>query len=166
MTYAFDANPLLPTNCWEFGTPDSTNATIRGAFSAPYCWKTVLKGKHPANNESILYSPIFDGGIVKGDTMSFMMRRALNTGSYVQVEVLNYRGEWSRLGARNDGNGINWYNHDLTGSINQVDGPNTPIHYKKLNDLDNSKFQIRFVFRGGGTVNDGIAIDDFQIKRA
>ncbi len=164
--YAFDANPLLPTNCWEFGTPDSTNATIRGAFSAPYCWKTVLKGKHPANNESILYSPIFDGGIVKGDTMSFMMRRALNTGSYVQVEVLNYRGEWSRLGARNDGNGINWYNHDSNWFHQSSGWTKHTYSLQKLNDLDNSKFQIRFVFRGGGTVNDGIAIDDFQIKRA
>lgn len=164
--YAFNANPLLPTNCWEFGTPDSTNTTIRGPYSAPNCWKTVLAGKHPANNESILYSPIFDIGIIKPDTMTFMMRRALNSGSYIHLEFLNDRGEWARLGARNDGNGINWYNNDSSRFENSAGWTKHTYSLQGLDYYIGTKLQIRFVFRSGGSVNDGVAIDNFEIKRA
>ncbi|MFA7081870.1 MAG: GEVED domain-containing protein [Bacteroidales bacterium] len=163
--YAFNVNPLLPTNCWEFGNPDPSNTYIKGPFSAPNCWKTVLAGKHPANNESILYSPIFDIGIIKPDTMTFMMKRELGTGSYVQVEYLNDRGDWARLGAKGDGFGTSWYVNDSNRFEGSANWTKHTYSIQGVNYLGN-KLQLRFVFRGGSTIKDGIAIDDFQIKRA
>ncbi|MFA6704815.1 MAG: GEVED domain-containing protein [Bacteroidales bacterium] len=164
--YAFNANPQLPTNCWEFGTPDSSNTTIKGPYSAPNCWKTKLVGKHPENNESILYSPIFNIGIVKPDTMMFMMRRALNSGSYVHVEFKKYNGEWARLGIMGDPNGFNWYNNDSNRFANSAGWTRHMYSLQSVgSDLGNT-FQIRFVFRAGQSVNDGIAIDNFEIRRA
>ena len=159
-------NPQLPTNCWEFGTPDSSNTTIKGPYSAPNCWKTKLVGKHPENNESILYSPIFNIGIVKPDTMMFMMRRALNSGSYVHVEFKKYNGEWARLGIMGDPNGFNWYNNDSNRFANSAGWTRHMYSLQSIgSDLGNT-FQIRFVFRAGQSVNDGIAIDNFEIRRA
>lgn len=164
--YAFNANPQLPTNCWEFGTPDPDNATIKNAYSEPNCWKTSLSGRHPANNESILYSPMFDIGIIKPDTLMFMMRRAINSGSYVQVEFLNYRKEWQRLGERGDGNGFNWYNNDSNRFENSSGWTQHMYSLKSAGSDMGNTLQIRFVFRGGASVNDGVAIDNFQIRRA
>ena len=41
--YAYNNNPQIPTNCWEFGIPDSTNNVIKGPYSIPNCWKTKLR---------------------------------------------------------------------------------------------------------------------------
>lgn len=165
--YAPNSNPLLPDNCWEFGTPDPTNTTINGPFSTPNCWKTRLSGKYPAGNESILYSPIFDIGLIKPDTLTFMMRRAMNTNTYVYVDFTKHGlTEWTRLGVLNDPGARNWYNNDS----NRFQGNSIwTEHLFSLQSISRylgNYVQFRFVFRSGTSVNDGVAIDNFEIKRA
>lgn len=164
--YAPNSNPLLPDNCWEFGTPDPANLTINGPYSTPNCWKTTLSGKHPANNESILYSPIFDIGIIKPDTLTFMMRRAINSGTYVYIDYTKYGESWSRLGVLNDPAAKNWYNHDSNRFINTANWTEHMFSLQSIKRFLGNKIQFRFVFRSASSVNDGIAIDDFRIKRA
>ncbi len=166
--YAANSNPLLPNNCWEIGTPDSMNATIKGPFSAPNCWKTKLSGKYPSNNESVLYSPIFNINVIKPDTLSFMMRRQLATGTYMHVEYKNYNGTWKRLGAMNDGYGTNWFNDEengFSGNSAWQECIYSIYHIYESGDLGND-VQFRFVFRSANANNDGFAIDDFVLKRA
>lgn len=166
--YPKNINPALPTNCWEFGEPASTNASIKEAYSGSNCWKTVLDGKYPANNESILYSPIFDIGLIKPDTLSFMMRRALSSGSYMYVDYTNWNGDWVRLGAKGDGYGRGWYNSDsnrFEGSQNWSQVAYSLNHLQETSNLGN-KIQFRFVFKSGNATNDGVAIDDIYFKRA
>ncbi|MFA6199693.1 MAG: GEVED domain-containing protein [Bacteroidales bacterium] len=164
--YAFNSNPQLPTNCWEFGTPDSSNITIKGPYSTPNCWKTKLLGKYPINNESILYSPIFDKGIVLPDTLSFMMRRDLASGSYMFIEYKNWNNEWKRLGARDDGWGQNWYDDDSNRFVN------SKVWTETIYSLDHMLYnlgntvQFRFIFHSGSSTKDGIAIDNIEIRRA
>ena len=166
--YAYNASALNPTNCWEMGQPDTDNSAIKSAYSEPNCWKTKLSGTHPQNNESILYSPIFDVNIVKPDTLSFMLRMHTNAGAAkMYVEYLNWEGKWVLLGAKEDGYGDNWYNND----DNYFDGTKswTKVVYslKHLNYLFGNNFQLRFVFSSNsGVRKDGFAIDDFEIKRA
>ncbi len=150
------------------GQPDADNSAIKSAYSEPNCWKTKLSGTHPQNNESILYSPIFDVNIVKPDTLSFMLRMHTNAGAAkMYVEYLNWEGKWVLLGAKEDGYGDNWYNND----DNYFDGTKswTKVVYslKHLNYLFGNNFQLRFVFSSNsGVRKDGFAIDDFEIKRA
>ena len=171
--YAYDASVTSPTNCWEFGRPDSANTLIKAPYSEPNCWKTKISGKHPKNNESILYTPIYDVNVVKPDTMSFMLRMDAVSASdlayttRMHVEYLNWEGKWILLGAKDDGYGENWYNSDE----NHWDGTKswTKVTYslKHINYTLGNKFQLRFVFRSGnGTQKDGFAIDDFSIQRA
>ncbi len=166
--YAYDANFNSPTNCWEMGEPAQTNTVIKTAYTEPNCWKTVLDGKYPKNNESILYSPIFDINIVKPDTMSFMLRMDAAVGqAKMYVEYLNWEGKWVLLGANEDGFGENWYNSEE----NYFEGTRswTKVTYSlnHLNYMFGNTLQFRFVFRSGaGTQKDGFAIDNFDIQRA
>ncbi len=166
--YAPNSNPLLPDNCWEFGTPDPANTTIKGPYSTPNCWKTKLSGKHPANNESILYSPIFDIGLIKPDTMTFMMRRAINTGTFVYVDFKKYgiEGEWARLGVINDPGAHNWYNDDSNRFKGNAIWTEHLFSLQSISRYLGNTVQFRFVFRSGTSTNDGVAIDNFEIKRA
>ena len=166
--YPRNINPSLPTNCWEFGTPAPTNTIIKDPYSAPNAWKTKLEGKYPANNESILYSPIFDIGLVKPDTLKFMMRRALSSGANMYIDYLNWNGKWVRLGAKGDGYGVNWYNGDsnvFEGTQSWSNVSYSLNHLQNSGDLGN-KLQFRFVFKSANATNDGVAIDNFELKRA
>ncbi|MDR0971953.1 MAG: GEVED domain-containing protein [Bacteroidales bacterium] len=169
--FAYNANALIPDNCWEFGVPDSSNTTIKTAYSAPNCWKTKLSGKYPANNESVLYSPIFDISVIKPDTLSFYMRRELGTGSYFFVEYTalssaGYEFRWRRLGTKDDENATNWYNSDS----NRFEGTQGWQERKySLNGVASNfgnVLQLRFVFHSATATKDGIAIDNVEIKRA
>ncbi len=166
--YPRNINPSLPTNCWEFGTPAPTNTIIKDPYSAPNAWKTKLDGKYPSNNESILYSPIFDIGLVKPDTLTFMMRRALSSGANMYIDYLNWNGKWVRLGAKGDGYGVNWYNGDsnvFEGTQSWSNVSYSLNHLQNSGDLGN-KLQFRFVFKSANATNDGVAIDNFELKRA
>lgn len=166
--YAYDANLVNPTNSWQFGTPAETNTTIDAAYSEPNCWKTNLGGKHPKNNESILYSPIFDVNTVKPDTMSFMLRTdaGVNNAS-LHVEYLNWQGKWVLLGAKDDGYGENWYNSDSNCFNGTKSWTKVSYSLEHVNYLFGNNLQFRFVFRSNaGTQKDGFAIDNFEIQRA
>ena len=163
--YPLNINPNLPTNCWQFGTPDSMNNVIKGAYSAPNCWKTQLSGQYPANNESILYSPKFDIGIIKPDTLKFMLRRSLSFGASMYVEYLSWNRTWERLGKKNDKYGVNWYNGDSNRFESTLNW--TEVQYSLDHLLYNmgNEVQFRFVFKSGTNQNDGFAIDDFILER-
>lgn len=166
--YAYDANPANPTNSWQLGTPADTNAVINAAYSEPNCWKTNLVGKHPKNNESILYSPIFDVNTVKPDTMSFMLRSDTRTNvASMQVEYLNWQGKWVLLGAKDDGYGENWYNADSNYFNGTKSWTKVVYSLEHLNYMFGNNLQFRFVFRSNdGVQKDGFAIDNFEIQRA
>lgn len=166
--YAYNNNPQLPTNCWEFGTPDTTNIVIKRPYSAPNCWKTKLSGRYPANNESILYSPIFNIGIVKPDTLAFMMRKSLSAGSYMYVEYLNWNNKWARLGTTDDDWGQNWYNGDSNRFTSQT-GEAWKLRTYSLDHIGynlGNTLQFRFIFHSASSVDDGIAIDNMELRRA
>ncbi|MBP1629178.1 MAG: hypothetical protein H6Q15_71 [Bacteroidetes bacterium] len=165
--YAKNPDPNIPTNCWELGQPSASNTVIKSAFSAPNCWKTNLSGNYPDSNESVLYSPIFDIGIIKPDTLSFMMRRSLAAGSFMYVQYYqDWSDKWVKLGGKNDGYGEEWYNSD-----NGFDG--TKIWTKSTYSMDHlsynlgNKVQFRFVFKSGPSgTSDGFAIDNIELRRA
>jgi len=167
--YAYNNNPQIPTNCWQFGIPDSTNNVIKGPYSIPNCWKTKLSGKYPANNESMLYSPIFNIGVIKADTLSFRMKRALNNTSYVYVEYKNWNDKWVRLGITGDTNALNWYNGDTNRFTGSKDWTLCQYPMSIQSNAGNlgSTVQFRFVFHSGdGNTSDGVAIDDISLHKA
>ncbi len=166
--YAYNASLSNPTNCWEMGTPAATNTTINAAYSDPNCWKTDLDDKAPKNNESILYSPIFDVNIVKPDTMSFMLRRDNTVGNArMYVEYLNWEGKWVLLGSSEDEFADNWYNNEENFFEGSRSWTKVSYSLNHLNYMFGNKLQFRFVFRSkNSTQKDGFAIDDFEIKRA
>lgn len=163
--FAYDVSTTNPTNCWEFGTPAASNSKINAPYSAPNCWKTKLEGNYPANNESYLYTPIYDIGVVKPDTMSFMMRTAFGSGSSMHIEYLNWEGKWVMLGALDDPNATNWYNAE-EGFTTTSTWREVIYSLKSINHLFGNELQFRFVFKSATSRNDGVAIDDFEIKRA
>lgn len=170
--YAYNLNLANPTNCWEMGTPASTNTTIKEAYSAPNCWKTVLDGKYPKNNESILYSPVFNIDLIKPDTLTFMLRSSVTTPTKMTIEYLNWENKWINLTAITDADGgvnaENWYD-DADGTAFTTSRTWRQVSYSlaKVSHLFGNKFQLRFVFRSGnGSQSDGFAIDDISIKRA
>ncbi len=163
--FAYDVNTSNPTNCWEFGTPAASNSKINAPYSEPNCWKTKLEGTYPANNESYLYTPIFDIGVVKPDTMTFMMRTSLATGTSMRIEYLNWEGKWVLLGGVDDPNANNWYNSE-DGFTTTATWREVMYSLKSITHLFGNELQFRFVFKSATSRNDGIAIDDFEIKRA
>ncbi|MEE1225850.1 MAG: GEVED domain-containing protein [Bacteroidales bacterium] len=163
--FAYDVSTTNPTNCWEFGTPAASNSKINAPYSEPNCWKTKLEGNYPANNESYLYSPIYDIGVVKPDTMSFMMRTAFGAGASMHIEYLNWEGKWVMLGALDDPNATNWYNAE-EGFTTTATWREVIYSLKSINHLFGNELQFRFVFKSATSRNDGVAIDDFEIKRA
>ena len=163
--FAYDVSTTNPTNCWEFGTPAASNSKINAPYSAPNCWKTKLEGTYPANNESYLYTPIYDIGVVKPDTMSFMMRTAFGAGSSMHIEYLNWEGKWMMLGGVDDPNATNWYNSE-EGFTTTATWKEIIYSLKPISHLFGNELQFRFVFKSATSRNDGVAIDDFIIKRA
>lgn len=163
--FAYDVSTTNPTNCWEFGTPAASNSKINTPYSEPNCWKTKLEGYYPANNESYLYTPIYDIGVVKPDTMSFMMRTAFASGSSMHVEYLNWEGKWVMLGTVDDPNGTNWYNSEA-GFTTTATWKEVVYSLKSITHLFGNELQFRFIFKSSTSRNDGVAIDNFEIKRA
>lgn len=163
--YAQNPDPEIPTNCWEFGQPASTNLYIKAAYSAPNCWKTKLVGNYPANNVSELISPIFNIGVIRPDTLSFMMKRSLSTGSFMHVEYKNWEGKFVRLGAKNDVYGENWYTTD-NGFEGNTDWVKVVYSLNHIDYLLGNTFQFKFVFKSGTGVSDGFAIDNIELRRA
>ncbi|MCH3924253.1 MAG: GEVED domain-containing protein [Bacteroidales bacterium] len=172
--YADEINPYTPSNCWEYGTPAQTNTTIKSAYSAPNCWKTKLNGTYTRNTESILYSPVFNTGVIKPDTLSFMMKKAMNSGASMTIEYTDWSSRnisephWVKLGAKNDGYGTNWYNDTtgFTGTANAWQKVSYSLEHLNHLGMIGNHMQLRFIFKSNsGTPGDGIAIDDFKLYR-
>ncbi len=163
--FAYDVSTTNPTNCWEFGTPAASNSKINAPYSAPNCWKTMLEGNYPANNESYLYTPIYDIGVVKPDTMSFMLRTAFAAGASMHVEYLNWEGKWAVLGTVDDPNATNWYNTE-EGFTTTATWKEVIYSLKSITHLFGNELQFRFVFKSATSRSEGVAIDDFELKRA
>ena len=168
--YPYELNPSQPTNCWQMGTPGEENTIITQAYSEPNCWKTNINGKYPKNNQSILYSPVFNIELIKPDTLGFMLRTVLGSAN-MTVEYADYRGNWQRLGSygtgnNEDTNGYNWYNSEdgFTGN----NGSWKQVYYSLDHLLANMGItvQFRFVFESGNSATtEGVAIDNFELRR-
>jgi hypothetical protein len=173
--WAKEPNYKYPSNCWEIGkiirtTPPITNGktVFDTAYSPENCLVTDLDQKHPANNVSIIYTPIFNIGVVKPDTLSFMIRRALNSNTSMRVEYKSKNSIWRILGAMNDGYGTNWYNNSA-GFITTKTWENASyslLHLVNEGRISPQDVQFRFVFRSASSTHDGFAIDDFRLGRA
>jgi len=176
--YIWEPRYDYPSNCWQIGTPDATTkTTIKEAYNgSENCLITKLEGKYPNNNLSIIYSPMYEISIVKPDTMMFMLRRKLVSGTNMIIQHKSRSDKnWKTLGQYNDGYGINWYDNSAgKGSFANITNSNwlqvgySMEHIWRAGNMENSNVQFRIVFRSGATVNtnDGFAIDDFQIRRA
>lgn len=166
--YPYEANAAKPENCWQLGIPDAdSNSKITEAYSYPYCWKTNLTGKYPKNNMSILYSPVFNIELIKPDTLSFMLYRAMGSAT-MTVEYLDYQGQWQIIeGDTIEGvpSGHNWYSgqNGFTGT-SSVGWTNVTYSLDHLLTNMGITAQFRFIFTSGsGTTSDGVAIDDFKL---
>lgn len=170
--YAYEINPNQPENCWQVGIPGDSNTRITQAYSEPNCWKTNINGLYPKNNRSILYSPMFDIELVKPDTLSFMIYRAMGGGASMTVEYMDYRGDWQIVGPYDDdGNpdefGTNWYN-SANGFSGTANGGWSKASYSLDHVVTNMgiKTQFRFIFTSGSAnPSDGVAIDNFELKK-
>ncbi len=168
--FPFEVNTNKPENCWQFGIPDAdSNTAITEAYSIPYCWKTNLTGKYPKNNTSILYSPVFDIELIKPDTISFMIYRAMGTGASMTVEYLDYQGQWQIVpGDTIDGVpcGYNWYKgiEGFKGNSNSWQRVSYSLDHLVTNMGVTAQFRFKFV---SGTANptDGVAIDNFRLAK-
>ena len=170
--HPYEISEIQPSNCWQLGIPDNpaANAVITSAYSEPYCWKTNLTGNYPANNSSILYSPVFDVEVVKPDTLSFMLRKAMGKDASLVVEYLNYAGSWMRLGtgtAKDTSYSENWYNSEKGFTGTNAAWTKCVFALDSISGNIGTTIQFRFVFKSGkGTVGEGVAIDNFSIARA
>ncbi|MDR1725748.1 MAG: GEVED domain-containing protein [Bacteroidales bacterium] len=171
--YIWEPNFKYPSNCWQIGqlVADS-NVYIKTPYSEPNVLKTNLSGKHPKNNVSVIYTPIFNISIVKPDTLSFMLRRYITAGTFLRVEYKSRSDrDWRVLGGMNDGYGVTWYNN-ISGFSTLTSRDWLPVKYsiKHLVDngsISNTNVQFRFVFRSANGNNvDGFAIDNFELNRA
>ncbi|MDO5759497.1 MAG: GEVED domain-containing protein, partial [Bacteroidota bacterium] len=168
--HPYEMNPSKPENCWQFGIPDAdSNTRITEAYSLPYCWKTNLAGKYPKNNTSILYSPVFDIELIKPDTLSFMLYRAMGAGASMTVEYLDYQGLWQILpGDTINGvpSGNNWYNDidGFKGNSQAWQKVSYSLAHLVTNMGVTAQFRFKFV-SGSSATSDGVAIDDFRLAK-
>lgn len=169
--YAVNIDPTKPKSAWEVGVPATTNTTIKHAYSGENCWKTTLDGAFPSQDESILYTPVFNISRIKPDTLSFMLYSDTRSKATMVVEYLTYDNKWRRLGSASDTATENWYDD----AENECFSASRPWRRCAISTQQSGAaflmgplLQLRFIFRSqAGTVfNDGFAIDDFRLNRA
>lgn len=168
--YAVNVDPTKES-AWEVGTPAATNVTIRSAYSGQNCWKTNLDGNFPAQDESILYTPVFDISRIKSDTLSFMLYSDPRSMSTMFIEYLTYDNKWKRLGRAEDTLALNWYDDEEGNCFAAARvWRKCAISTQECGAAFNMGqiVQLRFIFRSkaGNNRGDGFAIDDFRFNRA
>ncbi len=155
---------------WERGIPNAS--VINAAHSAPNVWTTLLNGNYTNSNTSILYTPIFDNGLFKADTLKFWHWVDAETnidGGFIEYQS-DLTGPWTRLGQiAPDTNATNWYNGTTMNAFTGTGAGWKKSTYKisNLTSLGN-KVQFRFVFTSNATNSNynGWAIDDFELTLA
>ncbi|MBI2969081.1 MAG: Ig-like domain-containing protein [Bacteroidetes bacterium] len=171
-------------NIWERGVPGNTLTTVSSPVNA---WKTGLITNIPAAAfVSALLSPNFNLSAAGQYKLKF--KKSVETyycnGPYaVQVHYSTDKGiAWQRLGAYNDGLGINWYNKDpnaascfiwdYIASDKQgwagisVSNQNTEYNISSLSGNANVSFRIVMYNTGGYPADgykDGFMVDDFEV---
>lgn len=172
--YAPSGKTKYDRNLWEIGAPAKNRITTAkvGTNAVVTDLDATVTVTNTYGNNSILYTPIFDIGQVKPDTMSFWMNRNIPEGALLKVEYLNYQNKWRALGSAMDGKSDSWYaaGTNFTGNsqgysyekkwypLSAVSGTGDFAQYT----------QLRFVYYvpEGTASGDGVAIDEFKIKRA
>ncbi len=163
-------------NDWVRGTPAKT-APMNAAFSGTQAWITSTTANYQDNQNSAVFSPIFDLSALTIDPIvSFrgLMQTELNYDAGVFEYSTNNGATWTKLGvlqtSETDPNALNWYNSSSTS------GPVAPPKWSK-NDagylLVQKTFEgmagqsaviVRLRFGSDGSVSgQGWAFDDFRI---
>ncbi|MBR3939135.1 MAG: T9SS type A sorting domain-containing protein [Bacteroidales bacterium] len=172
--YAPSGKTKYDRNLWEIGAPTKNRITTAkvGTNAVVTDLDATINVSDTYGNRSILYTPFFDIGQVKPDTMSFWMNRNIPEGALLKVEYLNYQSKWKSLGSATDGKSDSWFD----GGTNFTGNSQGYSYEKKWYPLtsisaigDFSQYtQLRFIYYvpEGTASGDGVAIDEFKIKRA
>lgn len=169
---------------WELGVPENTLVEVNSGTNA---WKTDLDDDLPKQTYScVLQSPVFNfSDDSKEYIVSFyksMESEFCNAPSAVQLQYTTDGGvTWSRLGSRDDIQGTNWYNKDLTSAC-QIDPSILPDQEGWLGNFTNEytaynasflagteEVIFRFLLSVSGNFesdinDDGFMVDDFQVE--
>jgi hypothetical protein len=155
-------------NQWIQGIPTSASPSLNAAHSPVNVWVTNLSANYPINNNSILYTPVFDIGTMLPDTLKFWQWRKFGTGASGYIEYKNASGAWQTLGVQNDTSASNWYN----AATNNWVGIDTvwklsKYRVKNLSNLGTTvQFRFIFVSTAATPTMKGWAIDDFELSLA
>lgn len=159
--------PDTIANQWERGVPAA--AQINTSHSPINVWMTQLDTTYLNNSTDYLYSPLFDFNAVSPDSLIFWHYYSTETYmDFCNIEYRNAYGGWNMLGLKNDTNGVNWYNTNISGSIgwtgNSQGWTRSAYDLTKVSNFG-SVTQFRFVFSTNAVYNldDGWALDDFHI---
>lgn len=172
--YAPRGYNLYSHNYWELGTPGKQR--LNAAYSDPNAWVTDLNNNITTGkrgNVSYLYSPIINISQIRGDTISFRLRRNLTNGSSLRLEFYNYENKWANVNADSL---TNWYNNTEDECFTDNTAGSGYDYYWIPSSLISGDFnenlQFRFVYTTPikpsttASFGEGCAIDNFHVGRA
>ncbi|MEO8150753.1 MAG: T9SS type A sorting domain-containing protein [Bacteroidia bacterium] len=168
---ALNSVNYTPTSSWQIGTPLKTN--IVGAHSGANCWVTNLVSEYPNQDNSSLFSPVFNVEANKCYELSFFHNADMdlfNDGGIVEY-TLDSAKTWTQLGE--GGDYLNWYNSTYiaafggptphAGWTGSFGGWVQSIHNWPCTQTGQVIFRWRFASDQSNTA-DGWAIDDVCFK--
>lgn len=172
--YAPAGRTKYDRNLWEVGSPAKNRiTTVKTGVNAMVTdadATVTVSGTY--GNRSILYSPIFDIGQVKPDTLIFWMARNIPDNASLKIEYLNYQSKWKAIGSATDGKSDSWYNGGTEFTSNSAGYSYEKCWYPLSSISGTGDFaqytQLRFVYtaKESAAAGDGVSIDDIEIKRA
>jgi hypothetical protein len=168
---ALNSVNYTPTSSWQKGTPIKTN--LIGAHSGANCWVTGLVSEYPNEDNSSLFSPVFNVVAGKCYELSFWQNADMdlfNDGGTVEYSTDSAK-TWTQLG--DGGDYLNWYNSIYIAAFG---GP--PVHagwtgtfggwlQSTHNWLSTQTGQVIFRWRFASDLTntaDGWSIDDVCFK--
>lgn len=169
---ALNTKTFAATNqSWVLGTPAKTNIT--GAFSGANAWVTNLTTDYPNNDESSLYTPIFNIRAGYCYNMSYQHSFDMdlfNDGGAIEYSIDSAK-TWNTFGAYSDQ--VGWYNAIYVAAFGNGLNPGyTGLSGNWINSTHlfqaqaNGTVMFRFRFASDQTnTADGWAIDDFCFKQ-
>ncbi|MFA8450896.1 MAG: T9SS type A sorting domain-containing protein [Bacteroidales bacterium] len=155
---------------WEIGVP--AGEKIKSAGSGQKSFVTNLDGAYNAKEFSCIESPEFDLSSVEKPIVSLKTKFDIASSNYAYMEYSLDKGEtWSRFGEY--GKGINWYNfngYDNTDSwiLSPSETWVTSVYTDNAVIAEKPSVIFRIVLKNPYTSanNEGIAIDDFEVKES
>ncbi|MBC7383276.1 MAG: hypothetical protein H7296_09855 [Bacteroidia bacterium] len=151
----------------------STTTGKSGTASGSFAWVTGITGNYADNSEVRLYSPSFNCTASGAYTLRFKVKNRfeISYDGYIVEYSINAGNTWTKLGSSVLSS---WYDFANTVGVtafpvtepffNATRSTYTQMQYVFSSLAGNSKVCFRVVFKSdNGTVDVGMAIDDFEI---